>query len=255
MAKNTIILHLDWKVFLDVLPDAELGQWTRAIMHYMETGEPPADMSTQVAVAFYASFERIGRDRQKWEAKGGDTDYRKEAGRLGGLKSGQTRRAKTAQKGEIEANEANRSKLKQNEAVILSPVSCNLYPVSSSSDDRAADAGTTTMTALIDLFEANYGQASANVQNGIQDAAASLGPELTRAIMESCIDNNARGWSYIKTAFAKAKAQGLTTVEQYQLGHMRAQGGQNARVDRETPSGNDIIRRNLKRPLRLKRED
>ena len=33
MAKNTIILHLDWKVFLDVLPDAELGQWTRAIMH------------------------------------------------------------------------------------------------------------------------------------------------------------------------------------------------------------------------------
>ena len=85
MAKNTIILHLDWKVFLDVLPDAELGQWTRAIMHYMETGEPPEGMSKAVEVAFYASFERIGRDLANWENV---RAVKSESGRKGGIRSG-----------------------------------------------------------------------------------------------------------------------------------------------------------------------
>ena len=100
--KDTIILHLDWKAFLDVLPDEDLGQWTRAILQYMETGQPPTGMSKAVEVAFYASFERIGRDAERYEAK---CAVRREAGRKGGLRSGETRRLY-----HDEANEAKRSK-------------------------------------------------------------------------------------------------------------------------------------------------
>lgn len=247
MAKNTIILHLDWKVFLDVLPDDELGQWTRAVMDYMETGEPPKNMSKAVEVAFYAAFERIGRDREKWEANGGSSERKREAGRLGGMKSGEARRAKS------EAAKQ-RSKTKQNEAVSCNPVSCNPVPVSSSSDDSAADAATmTTMTAeLAKMYEAHIGEATDYIQIGIRQAVQDLGPELAKAIMETCIDNGAKKWAYLRAAYTKAKAQGITTVEAYQGGHMRAKG---AIVDRATPSGNNILARGIGRPLRLKREE
>lgn len=248
MAKNTIILHLDWKAFLDVLPDAELGQWTRAIMHYMETGEPPEGMSKAVEVAFYASFERIGRDLANWE---NTRAVKSESGRKGGIRSGEVRRAKA----EEEKNEAT----KQNEAERSKPklpVSCNLYPVpvsSSSEEDRDSASGATTMTALIKLYEGAYGTATPVIRRSLGSYVESLGPELVSKVIEVTAQAGGRTWPYLAKSLEECKRKGMDLAV-YEAEQIRRKGGCNARVDRPTPSGNDFLAR-PRRPLRLHRED
>ena len=245
--KDTIILHLDWKAFLDVLPDEELGQWTRAIMEYMETGQPPVAMSKPVEVAFYASFERIGRDVERYEAK---CALRREAGRKGGLRSGEVRRLHFG-----EANEAKRSKTKQNEHdPDPDPVP---DPVLSSSDDNSgaaavAPATMTTIHALEALYTTTFGPLTPVASDGIRDAVLALGDELATEIMHQSIKNGARKWSYCATAYEKAIAQGLRTVEEYRGRHRKATG---AVVDRPEPSGRDIFARPPGRLRQLKREE
>lgn len=246
--KDTIILHLDWKAFLDVLPDEELGQWTRAILQYMETGQPPTSMSKAVEVAFYASFERIGRDVERYEAK---CALRREAGRKGGLRSGEVRRLHCD-----EANEAKRSNAKQNEHDPDPVPDPEPDPVLSSSDDNSADADApetmTTIHALEALYTAGVGKLTPVARDGIQDAVVSLGGELAAEIMRNCIENGARQWSYCAAAYTKAKAQGLRTVEEYKGRHRKASGSV---VDRPEPSGRDIFSRPPGRPRQLKREE
>ncbi|WP_418972134.1 DnaD domain protein, partial [Allofournierella sp.] len=125
--------------------------------------------------------------------------------------------------------------------------------ISTSRTSDAADAATMMMTAeLAKMYEAHVGPATDYIQTGIRQAVQDLGPELAKAIVETCIDNGAQKWAYIRAAVTKAKEQGITTVEAYQGGHMRAKG---AIVDRATPSGNNILARGIGRPLRLKREE
>lgn len=251
MAKNTIVLHLDWKVFLDVLPDAELGQWTRAIMHYMETGEPPDGMSKAVEVAFYASFERIGRDLANWE---NTRAVKSESGRKGGIRSGEVRRAKA----EEEKNEAT----KQNEAERSKPklpVSCNLYPVpvpvsSSSEEDRDSASGATTMTTLIEEYEGAYGTATPVIRRALGSYVESLGPELVGKVIEVTAQAGGRTWPYLAKSLEECKRKGMDLVA-YEAEQIRRKGGHNTRVDRPTPSGTDILERPARRPRRLKRED
>ena len=251
MAKNTIILHLDWKVFLDVLPDAELGQWTRAIMHYMETGEPPEGMSKAVEVAFYASFERIGRDLASWE---NTRAVKSESGRKGGIRSGEVRRAKA----EEEKNEAT----KQNEAERSKPklpVSCNLYPVpepvssSSSEEDGSSASGATTMTTLIESYEGAYGTATPVIRRSLGSYVESLGPELVSKVIEVTAQAGGQKWPYLAKSLEECKRKGMDLAA-YEAEQIRRKGGCNARVDRPTPSGNDILAR-PRRPLRTHREE
>lgn len=246
--KDTIILHLDWKAFLDVLPDEDLGQWTRAILQYMETGQPPTGMSKAVEVAFYASFERIGRDAERYEAK---CAVRREAGRKGGLRSGETRRLY-----HDEANEAKRSKTKQNEHDPDPVPDPEPDPVLSSSDDNSADADApetmTTIHSIEAVYAAGIGDLTPVARDGIRDAVLALGDELAAEIMRRCIENGARQWSYCATAYEKAIAQGLRTVEEYRGRHRKASG---AVVDRPEPSGRDIFARPPGRARQLKREE
>ena len=249
MAKNTIILHLDWKVFLDVLPDAELGQWTRAIMHYMETGEPPEGMSKAVEVAFYASFERIGRDLANWE---NTRAVKSESGRKGGIRSGEVRRAKA----EEEKNEAT----KQNEAERSKPklpVSCNLYPVpvsSSSEEDMDSASGATTMTTLIESYEGAYGTATPVIRRSLGSYVESLGLELVSKVIEVTAQAGGQKWPYLAKSLEDCKRKGMDLAA-YEAEQIRRKGGSNMRVDRPTPSGTDILERPARRPLRMKRED
>ena len=250
MAKNTIVLHLDWKVFLDVLPDAELGQWTRAIMHYMETGEPPDGMSKAVEVAFYASFERIGRDLANWE---NTRAVKSESGRKGGIRSGEVRRAKA----EEEKNEAT----KQNEAERSKPklpVSCNLYPVpvpvsSSSEEDRDSASGATTMTALIELYEGAYGTATPVIRRALGGYVETLGQELVGKVIEVTAQAGGRTWPYLAKSLEECKRKGMDLAA-YEAEQIRRKGGCNMRVDRPTHSGTDILAR-PRRPLRTHREE
>lgn len=249
MAKNTIVLHLDWKVFLDTLPDAELGQWTRAIMHYMETGEPPEGMSKAVEVAFYASFERIGRDLANWENV---RAVKSESGRKGGIRSGEVRRAK--------AEESKNEATKQNEAERSEtnlPVSCNLYPVpvsSSSEEERDSAKGATTMTTILKSYEEAYGTATPVIQRMLGSYVESLGPELVSEVIEVTAQAGGQKWPYLAKSLEECKRKGMDLAA-YEAEQFRRKGGHNTRVDRPTPSGTDILQRPVRRPLRLKREE
>lgn len=252
--KDTIILHLDWKTFLDVLPDEELGQWTRAIMHYMETGEPPQSMKKSVEVAFYASFERIGRDMKKYEAT---CAMRREAGRKGGLRSGEARSLHRD-----EANEAKRSKRKQSPSKVKQnehdpdPEPVPEPVLSSSSDDNRAGAPAgTTMTTTTDLLEfstAAFEGSRVHISQSLSETVDTLGLDLTRAVLKSCAAAGGHSWAYVEAAVKKCIATGVTTVEEYEAHHQRETG---RRVDRAAPSGNDILAAARSRPLRLKREE
>ena len=251
--KDTIILHLDWKTFLDVLPDEELGQWTRAIMHYMETGEPPQSMKKSVEVAFYASFERIGRDMEKYEAT---CAMRREAGRKGGLRSGEARSLHRS-----EANEAKGSKRKQSPSKVKQnehdpdPEPVPEPVLSSSSDDNGAgaSAGTTMTTAeLLGFSTTAFEGSRVHIAQSLTETVSALGPELTEAVLKKCAAAGGHSWAYVEAAVKKCIATGVTTVEEYERRHQVETG---RRVDRLTPSGDNfqIGRRN--RPLRLKREE
>ena len=252
--KDTIILHLDWKTFLDVLPDEELGQWTRAIMHYMETGEPPQSMKKSVEVAFYASFERIGRDMKKYEAT---CAMRREAGRKGGLRSGEARSLHRD-----EANEAKGSKRKQSPSKVKQnehdpdPEPVPEPVLSSSSDDNRAGAPAgTTMTTTTDLLEfstAAFEGSRVHISQSLSETVDALGLELTRAVLKSCAAAGGHSWAYVEAAVKKCIATGVTTVEEYEAHHQRETG---RRVDRAAPSGNDILAAARSRPLRLTREE
>lgn len=252
--KDTIILHLDWKTFLDVLPDEELGQWTRAIMHYMETGEPPQSMKKSVEVAFYASFERIGRDMKKYEAT---CAMRREAGRKGGLRSGEARSLHCD-----EANEAKRSKRKQSPSKVKQnehdpdPEPVPEPVLSSSSDDnRAGPPAGGTMTTTADLLEfstAAFEGSRVHISRSLSETVDALGLDLTRAVLKSCAAAGGHSWAYVEAAVKKCIATGITTVEQYEANHRRQTG---KTVDRATHSGNDILAAARSRTLRLKREE
>lgn len=238
MAKNTIILHLDWRAFLSVLSDEELGQWTRAIMHYMETGEPPEGMSKAVEVAFYASFERIGRDLVKYEKK------------CSNLKQYQSEKTpahrKTPTRG-VSDTESECDPVPDPEPV---PV-----PVSSSSKkERSGSAESTTMTTLIESYEGAYGTATPVIRRSLGSYVESLGPELVSKVIEVTAQAGGQKWPYLAKSLEECKRKGMDLAA-YEAEQFRRKGGHNTRVDRPTPSGTDILERPARRPRRLKRED
>ena len=238
MAKNTIILHLDWKVFLDVLPDAELGQWTRAIMHYMETGEPPEGMSKAVEVAFYASFERIGRDLVKYEKK------------CSNLKQYQSEKTPAHRKTPTRGVSDTESECDPDPEPVPVP-----EPVSSSSKkERNGSAESTTMTTLIESYEGAYGTATPVIRRSLGSYVESLGPELVSKVIEVTAQAGGQKWPYLAKSLEECKRKGMDLAA-YEAEQIRRKGGRNMRVDRPTPSGNDFLARPVRRPLRMKRED
>lgn len=236
MAKNTIILHLDWKVFLDVLPDAELGQWTRAIMHYMETGEPPEGMSKAVEVAFYASFERIGRDLVKYEKK------------CSNLKQYQNEKTPAHRKAPTRGVSDTESECDPDPVPDPEPVS------SSSKKERNGSAELTTMTTLIESYEGAYGTATPVIRRSLGSYVESLGPELVSKVIEVTAQAGGQKWPYLAKSLEECKRKGMDLAA-YEAEQIRRKVGYNARVDRPTPSGNDFLARPVRRPLRMKRED
>ena len=75
--KNSFVLYTDYRSQFDLLTDAELGQLIRAVMDYVETGQPP-DLPAGPQMAF--SFLQVDADKQlkasrcgknHWNWKGG----------------------------------------------------------------------------------------------------------------------------------------------------------------------------------------
>ncbi len=222
MGKDTIILHLDWNVFLKRLSNEQLGEWTRAVMQYMETEQEPQGLDPAVDVAFYAAFERIGRDQDAWNRK------------MSGLKQYRDKKEGTDRKAPYG--------VRTGSVPVPVPVPVPEPVLSSSDDNSTGDAGTTMIpTDLMEKMEQAFGKPTAYTQGRLQKVFAQMSPELAAEILETCLQNNAESFSYFLTAANKAIEQGVTTVEAYRAGHTKSTSGHNVRVDRAQPSGNDWI--------------
>ena len=107
-SKNSFVVYTDIKETLDDLSDSEVAALFRGMVDYQVTGEDPKFSGT-LKYIFIPIRQQMDRNNTKWERK---KAVRAEAGRQGGIRSGEVRRAKA----EAEANEANASQTKQNEA-------------------------------------------------------------------------------------------------------------------------------------------
>ena len=100
-SKNSFVVYTDIKETLDDLSDSEVAALFRGMVDYQVTGEDP-NFSGTLKYIFIPIRQQMDRNNTKWERK---KAVRAEAGRQGGIRSGEVRRAKA----EAEANEANAS--------------------------------------------------------------------------------------------------------------------------------------------------
>lgn len=105
--KKSFLLYSDYQELFEALSDENAGKLIKHIMKYVND-ESPSTTDEVVNISFIPIKLQLKRDLKKWE---GTSANRSETGRLGGIKSGESRRKKK----QNEANEANPSKSKQNE--------------------------------------------------------------------------------------------------------------------------------------------
>lgn len=103
--KNSFILYADLLLTISKLTDVKAGKLFKMILEYVNDKNPESD-DILIQVAFEPIKQQLKRDLRDWEQK---KEKRAEAGRVGGLKSGENR-SKTKQ------NEANVPFLKHGEA-------------------------------------------------------------------------------------------------------------------------------------------
>lgn len=107
--KKSVLMYVEWMAIFEELEDNEAGKLIKHFFRYVNDLNPePPDRITKLV--FEPIKQQLKRDLQKWEVK---SESRSESGRLGGIKSGETRRKQPKQN---EANEANALNSKQNEA-------------------------------------------------------------------------------------------------------------------------------------------
>lgn len=106
--KDSFILYTEYKEQLKFLTKEQKADLLDAVMEYADTGEV-IEMDSMTALVFSMIKTRMDRDTEKWEQT---VEKRREAGRAGGLRSGESR----SKCFENEANEANASCASKNEA-------------------------------------------------------------------------------------------------------------------------------------------
>lgn len=104
--KKSFILYCDIGQHLELLSNEDAGLLFKGIVHYAGSGEPP-ELPPMAAMAFSFIQAQIDRDQEKWNAT---REKRRAAGKVGGLKSGESRQR------DIEAAKANASSSKQSRA-------------------------------------------------------------------------------------------------------------------------------------------
>lgn len=105
--KKSFIMYSDYIHTVDLLSDEQAGKLMKHLFQYVNDMNPECE-DPMVNIAFASIKARLKNDLNKWEDK---REKRSEAGKLGGIKSGESRRKK-----QTEANEASASITKQNEA-------------------------------------------------------------------------------------------------------------------------------------------
>jgi hypothetical protein len=103
--KKSFVAYADWTEIFKMLSDEEAGRLIKHLFSYVNDENPVLE-DRFLMMAFEPIKLQLKRDLQKYEAV---RERRAEAGRKGGVKSGETRK-------QTEANEANASFVKQTEA-------------------------------------------------------------------------------------------------------------------------------------------
>lgn len=107
--KNKVIVYVDWINTFDSLTDEEAGKLIKHFFKYINDNNPEApDRLTKLL--FEPIKQTLKRDLVKWNES---SEKHSINGRIGGIKSGEARKAMALNN---EANEANASVTKQNEA-------------------------------------------------------------------------------------------------------------------------------------------
>lgn len=102
--KNSFILYSDWKELFEALDDAQCSKLVRHIFRYVNDENPDLD-DPLLKPVWLIMQPVLKRDLKNWQNK---IDKRSEAGKVGGIKSGESRKSK-----QMQANEANASSVKQ----------------------------------------------------------------------------------------------------------------------------------------------
>lgn len=113
MARQLLVFS-NRMTMIDSLPDEDAGQLFKALLHYNEDGEMPVDLSQLADFSFTVIKDDIDRNVRYYEQI---SEKRREAGRKGGCKSGETRAKKANEANEANASsQANASFANENEA-------------------------------------------------------------------------------------------------------------------------------------------
>jgi hypothetical protein len=123
--KKSFILYADAASSWNELTDEEAGQLIKHIFDYVNDKNPVTE-NRIVKIAFEPIKVQLKRDLRHWE---NIKNLRSESGRIGGLKSGESRKVK-----QNEANEPNALNSKQNEANEAVNVSVNVSVINKDVD-------------------------------------------------------------------------------------------------------------------------
>lgn len=129
--KNSFVLYSDLRNTVVRLPSEKQAQLFMLILDYVNDLDPETD-DLILQIAFEPVKLQLKRDLKKWDAL---REKRSEAGRQGGLKSGEIRASNLKQP---EANEASASETKQdeaNEAVTVTATAIVTEPVNETATD------------------------------------------------------------------------------------------------------------------------
>lgn len=117
--KNSFVLYTDLLETVSKLPDNKAGKLFKIILEYVNDNNPTVE-DVLIQVAFEPIKQQLKRDLKKWEK---ERSNRSDAGKIGGIRSGEARRSKTKQNEALLQNakqtEANTKQNEANEAVTV----------------------------------------------------------------------------------------------------------------------------------------
>ena len=200
--KISILLYLDWLDSLELLRPAERGViFTNLLRQAAQL--PLEKMNRGTQVLFSAMMRQVSRDLEKWQEV---KRARAEAGRKGGVASGESRRRQK------EANEAKEA-VDVPEAVpefVPEPV-----PAPGSPYRENPGAGENREDSLISFYRQNIeAEPNPRVLAQLQAYRQELGDALCRKAIEIGGENAAVSWNYVRTVLEGMKSRGIYSVDQ-----------------------------------------
>ena len=215
--KKSVLLYTEWAEPLRSLPLEEKGRIFDAILSYTENGRMPKFENPATDMAFRWIQQKLDENIQKWEET---RAKRAAAGKSGGAPKGNSNAKKQEQsKQPNDSFDCSGSEETPEKSTGPPDDSPEAYWVWAECDSIVTPY---IASEFRDLREA-----------GFEDAL------IVAALKEAVRHQAKHPWVYAKRILDQAAAQGTKTLKEWEKTHLPNKGN---RVDRETPSGNDILR-------------